>query len=162
MPSTPGTRSPTARLGLRPTPSEMTSNVKATAETRGGARMLLDPFLYDFAADHQRALREAAERAARGRARVQCWRPVIPCLRRFTSWGIPSGGRPPSRRPRSLGRTLWVFNLADHDSRTSAGRPARRCRRGSGVQDRGERDRTEDLRRTWPTDEDSGASGRVA
>ena len=46
--------------------------------------MLLDPFLYDFVADHQRALREAAERTAHGRARVLCWRPVIPCLRRFT------------------------------------------------------------------------------
>jgi hypothetical protein len=33
--------------------------------------MLLDPFLYDFVADHQRALREAAERAAR-EARAGC------------------------------------------------------------------------------------------
>lgn len=88
--------------------------------------MLLDPFLYDFVADHQRALREAAERAARGRARVLCGR-LVPCLRRFTSWGIPSGVRPPSRRPRSLGRALWFFNLADHDSRASAWGPVRRC-----------------------------------
>jgi hypothetical protein len=58
--------------------------------------MLLDPFLYDFVADHQRALRKAAELAAHGRARMLCWRPVIPCVQRFTSWGIPSGIRPPS------------------------------------------------------------------
>jgi hypothetical protein len=124
--------------------------------------MLLDPFLYDFVADHQRALRKAAEWAPPGRARVLCWRPVVSCLRRFTSWGIPSGIRPPSRRPRFLGRALWFFNLADHDSRTSAWGPVRRCRRASGVQDRGERDRAEDPRRTWPTDAESGASDRVA
>jgi hypothetical protein len=35
--------------------------------------MLLDPFLYDFVADRQRALREAAERAARGGAGGLCW-----------------------------------------------------------------------------------------
>jgi hypothetical protein len=124
--------------------------------------MQLDPFLYDFAADHQRALREAAERAARGPARVLCWRPAVPCLRRFTLWGIPSGVRPRSRRPRFLGRALWIFNLADHDSRTNAWEPARRCRRASGVQDRGKRDRPQDPRRTWPPDAGSGSSGRVA
>jgi hypothetical protein len=88
--------------------------------------MLLDPFLYDFVADHQRALRKAAEWAPPGRARVLCWRPVVFCLRRFTSWGIPSGIRPPSRRRRFLGRALWFFNLAlaDHDSRTSAWGPS--------------------------------------
>jgi hypothetical protein len=80
------------------------TTLMATAETRGGARMLLDPFLYDFVAEHQRALREAAERAGHGRARVLWWRPVIPCVRRLTSWSIPSGIRPPSGRPRSLGR----------------------------------------------------------
>jgi hypothetical protein len=110
--------------------------------------MLLDPFLYDFVADHQRALRKAAELAAHGRARMLCGRPVIPCVQRFTSWGIPSGVRPPSRRPRSLRRALWFFNLADHDSRTSAWGPVRRCRGASGVQDRGERDRADDPRRT--------------
>jgi hypothetical protein len=124
--------------------------------------MLLDPFLYDFVADHQRALRKAAERAAHGHARVLCWRPVIPCLRRFTSWGIPSGVQLPSRRPRSLGRALWFFNLADPDSRTSAWGLVRRGRRASGVHDRGKRDHAEDPRRTWPTDAGSGASGRVA
>jgi hypothetical protein len=85
--------------------------------------MLLDLFLYDFVVDHQRALRKAAERAAHGGARVLCRRPVIPCVRRFTSRGIPSGVRSPSRRPRSLGRALWFFNLADHDSRTYAWGP---------------------------------------
>jgi hypothetical protein len=30
--------------------------------------MLLDPFLYDFVAEHQRTLREAADRARRGGA----------------------------------------------------------------------------------------------
>jgi hypothetical protein len=104
--------------------------------------MLLDPFLYDFVADHQRALRKAAEQA--------------------TSWGISSEVRPQSRRPRSLSRALWFFNLADHDSRTSAWGPVRRCRGASGLQDRGERDRAEDPRRTWPTDTGSGASDHAA
>ena len=65
--------------------------------------MLLDLFLYDFVAAHQRALREAAARAAPGRARVLCWRPLISCLRRFTSWGSPPEVRPPSRRPLQAG-----------------------------------------------------------
>jgi hypothetical protein len=124
--------------------------------------MLLDLFLYDFVADRQRALREAAERAAYGRARVLCRRPVIPCVRWFTSQGIPSEVRPPSRRPRSLGRALWFFNLADHDSRTSAWGPVRQLRRSSRVQDRGGRDRADNARRTSPTDTRSGASGHAA
>jgi hypothetical protein len=35
--------------------------------------MLLDPYLYDFVAEHQRALREAAERARRPGARGPGW-----------------------------------------------------------------------------------------
>lgn len=35
--------------------------------------MLLDPFLYDFAAENQRALREAAERAPRRGERGPSW-----------------------------------------------------------------------------------------
>ena len=42
--------------------------------------MLLDPFLYDFVADHQRVLREAAEHARRAGARGPGW------------WLLPLGG----------------------------------------------------------------------
>jgi hypothetical protein len=35
--------------------------------------MLLDPYLYDFVAEHQRALREAADRARRPGARGPGW-----------------------------------------------------------------------------------------
>jgi hypothetical protein len=35
--------------------------------------MLLDPFLYDFVAEHPRALREAAERPRRAGARKPAW-----------------------------------------------------------------------------------------
>jgi len=74
--------------------------------------MLLDPFLFDFAADHQRGLREAAERTRRAGARRPGWwrlplrvsvavesrtvfsaaspRPV--CRRRFACWHASSHG----------------------------------------------------------------------
>jgi hypothetical protein len=84
----------------------------------GGATMLLDPFLYDFVAEHQHALREAAERArpkaSAGRAGGGC-RSVCPrrwsragALGRIATTGLPSAARVPARdRPR-VSRTRRV------------------------------------------------------
>jgi len=53
--------------------------------------MLLDPFLYDFVAEHQRALREAAGAARRGGPLVPgCWRPRLRVAAVVASRTVPS------------------------------------------------------------------------
>jgi hypothetical protein len=53
--------------------------------------MLLDTFLYDFVAEHQRTLREAAGDARRGGALVPgCWRPRLRVPAVVASRTVPS------------------------------------------------------------------------
>jgi hypothetical protein len=59
--------------------------------------MLLDPFLYDFVADHQRALREAAERARRGGERGPLWWRLA--LGMSTAAALRTASSVASRRP---------------------------------------------------------------
>jgi hypothetical protein len=64
--------------------------------------MLLDPFLYDFVAEHQCALREAAERARHGGERGPgWWRLLLGMSAAVESRRVPSGAspRPVCRRP---------------------------------------------------------------
>ena len=57
--------------------------------------MLLDPFLYDFVADHQRALREAAERGrCRGEGAVGWWRLALGMSAATEARRVPSAADP--------------------------------------------------------------------